>query len=71
MVEGGRHESVLLKLTGVLTKQVDINRHIVEFFKRLFGSPRLNNAHLEHDFYPREEQLGIAEKVLLSSLFLK
>jgi hypothetical protein len=50
---------------------VDISRHIVEFFKGLFGSPRLNNAHLEPDFYPREEQLGIAEKVLLSSLFYK
>jgi hypothetical protein len=44
--------------TGILTDQVDIRKHIVEFFKSLFGSTRVNNTHLEPGFYPMEEQLG-------------
>jgi hypothetical protein len=44
---------------GVLTEQGDISKHIVEFYKGLFGSSIVNSVHLEDDFYPREKQLGL------------
>jgi hypothetical protein len=54
---------------GVLTEQKDISKHIVELYKILFGSPITDNVHLESGFYPMEEQLGAAKKVLLSLPF--
>jgi hypothetical protein len=54
---------------GVLTEQKDVSKHIVDFYKGLFGSPITNNVHLESGFYPMEEQLGAAEKVLLNLPF--
>jgi hypothetical protein len=44
--------------SGVITEQADISKHIVKFYKELFGSPRLCNVHLEAGFFPMEEQLG-------------
>jgi hypothetical protein len=54
---------------GVITEQRDISKHIVEFYKGLFGSSNLNNVHLEANFYSMEEQLGVEERVLLKLPF--
>jgi hypothetical protein len=54
---------------GIIIEQTDISKHIVKFYKVLFGSPGRNNVHLEVGFWPMEEQLRAAEKVLLNIPF--
>jgi hypothetical protein len=54
---------------GIITEQTDISKHIVEFYKGMFDSPGRNNVHLEVGFWPMEEQLRTAKKVLLNLPF--
>jgi hypothetical protein len=37
---------------GVISKQEDIAKHIVEFYKKLFGSSEHKGVHLSRDFWP-------------------
>jgi hypothetical protein len=71
---GRRRKKMMCSLEtddGVLTEQVDISKHIVEFYKGLFGFTAANNVHLESDFYTREEQLGAEERFILSLPFFE
>jgi hypothetical protein len=54
---------------GIIIEQNDISKHIVEFYKELFGSLGRNNVHLEVGFWPMEEQLRETEKVLVNLPF--
>jgi hypothetical protein len=54
---------------GVITEQKDLKQHVVEFYKKLFGSLGQKEASLEANFWSEGEKLGLVEQVALNSTF--
>jgi hypothetical protein len=50
-------------------EQQDICKHVVEFYKMLFGSAMHKGVHLATCFWPQGEILGETDKALLCSPF--
>jgi hypothetical protein len=70
--DNGRRKTKIVTLdteNGVITKQKDLKQHVVEFYKKLFGSSGQKEASLEAGFWSEGETLGLAEQVAFNSTF--
>jgi hypothetical protein len=57
--------------SSIIADQKAIRRHIVEFYKILFGSSISTNTHLAHGFWRHEERMGEEDKQRLVEHFSK
>jgi hypothetical protein len=55
----------------VISKQEDIAKHIVKFYKKLFGSSEHLGVHLRQDFWPKGERLDEDDGDKLQTPFLE
>jgi hypothetical protein len=69
---GRRRKTKIISLdteNGNITKIEEIKKHIVDFYKQLFGSSAHSRARLSPNFWSREEQLEADDRSALQSPF--
>jgi hypothetical protein len=56
---------------GVISDQKDLELHIVNLYKQLFGSTAHKGAHLSNNFWSQEEQMGDEDRRKLEKPFIE
>jgi hypothetical protein len=53
---------------GVITDESSIEKHIISFYKKLFGSGDPRGVHLGCDFWDPEERLRVGDKEVIDAI---